>query len=98
MVYGSYTKKPIPISAVSFEGQSPMPGDYNRCPQWFQDALRDNVIWFEPLKNVWKVNSLEGIMEGDLNCYIVQGNRKEIYICDGEIWKETYNVVKENRQ
>lgn len=40
------------------------------------------------------VKTLEGTMRGKAGDYVIQGIRNELYICDKEIFNETYEFVQ----
>ena len=81
-----FRKKPIVIEAFKY-GVDPI-------PDWFMDKVSKNQI---VLRGDYKspshcvIKTLEGIMIGDLNDYIIQGIKGEIYPCKPDIFEATYD-------
>jgi hypothetical protein len=46
----------------------------------------------------FEVETLEGRMKGKPGDYLVEGIRGELYVCDGEIFEETYICVDEYKK
>jgi hypothetical protein len=42
----------------------------------------------------FQVKTLEGTMQGKKGDYVIIGIRKELYICDNEIFHSTYDFVR----
>lgn len=84
-----YIKKPIPIDAVKIVA----PWTFGENEQWAKDAAnRGDVIFW---KTEYDVKSLEGYVHGKYGSYLVRGVRGELYVCDAEIFEETYEAVIE---
>jgi hypothetical protein len=47
-----------------------------------------------PIYHPFSVETLEGTMKGKSGDYLVEGIKGEIYICDKEIFEESYEEVK----
>lgn len=45
------------------------------------------------IKCPFEVKTLEGLMQGKKGDYLIEGIRGELYICDREVFEESYSVV-----
>ena len=48
--------------------------------------------------HMWRqlcVHTLEGIMNGKSGDYLIKGVKGELYICDADIFKQTYRLIEE---
>jgi len=90
-----YKKKPVVVEAFQFYVE-PM-------PDWFMDKVSSNDI---VLKNCdhdrysiddayCEIKTLEGTMQANARDYIIKGVDGEIYPCKPDIFKRTYEKVKE---
>ena len=60
----------------------------------FKKAVKKPIpIQFVQVNEPFKVETMEGIMEGKAGDYLIVGVRGEMYPCDKEIFEETYDVV-----
>ena len=91
-----FRKKPVIIEAFII-GIDPR-------PDWFQNEVTKNTITTHTLddhggnpfkfrKTYCKIKTLEGIMTGDFEDYIIQGVNGEIYPCKPDIFEKTYEKV-----
>ena len=87
-----YRKKPVVIEAFKY-------GIDNR-PDWFNDKVTTNEIVTyvgydlrSPEEFYCEIKTLEGIMRGDYEDYIIQGIKGEIYPCKPDIFEATYEIV-----
>ena len=90
---GYYAKKQLVVQAVRFGETS-----FEEMPNWLKQAWN---------KGEWKfdcewdgtycgfiVNTPEGEMIGGRGDYIIQGTKGELYVCQKDAFKETYEEVK----
>lgn len=102
-----YIKKQIPVEAVIFEGfengNSRLPelnlSDratvcFSEIPTWLAAELGEKVKLFSERPNHLSIETLEGRMYIKPGDYIVRGVKGELYGCDAEIFKETYEKVE----
>lgn len=88
-----YIKKAIPIEAFQYKGDFIENGKY--CiPEWAIKAYKDGLLCFKDDGSLY-IHTLKGEMKCDLNSYIVQDVRGEIYPCRQDIFEETYMAVEE---
>jgi hypothetical protein len=96
-----YRKKPVVIEAFRL--------CYDAWPDWAMDALSANVIITAPSQAPapadfpepaakWhpcsaQIPTLEGTMTGLPGDWIIRGVKGELYPCNDEIFKETYEVA-----
>jgi hypothetical protein len=80
-----YRKKPVEIEAFRYWTD-------NR-PDWFCDKVSTNEIVTFPTHCV--ISTLEGMMRGEVNDYIIRGVNGEIYPCKPDIFAKTYDYVRE---
>lgn len=50
------------------------------------------------IQEPFAVETMEGILEGKAGDYLMVGIRGEMYPCDQQIFKETYDWVQENEE
>lgn len=74
-----YVKKPIAVEAYQMTGII-----YEDTPQWVVDSLVCGD------GNDFIVHTLEGDMIGHIGDYIVKGVRGEAYVCNKDIFEESY--------
>ncbi len=82
-----FRKKPVIIEAVQF-----VPGVVIN-DQWLLDAVLSKVLHTDT-HGVY-VRTLEGVMEVKPYSWIIKGVKGELYPCDDEIFKMTYEEVDE---
>ncbi len=78
-----YRKKPVVIEAVEWTGDN-----YKEC----SDFIGDN---FNNTLNYPNIKTLEGDMRVSKGDYIIKGIKGEFYPCKPDIFKQTYDEVKE---
>lgn len=76
-----YRKKPIPIEARQFTGDN-----FQELQYWGNDF----VVFSDYDEDAFCVHTLEGPIWGEKGDYIVKGVRGEFYICQKDIFEETY--------
>lgn len=86
----SYRKTAV-IEAVHWDGKH-----FSEMPSWLEEALKKGMaemgsisIWDDHLR----LQTEEGRMTGNPDCYVIRGVNGEIYACAGDIFKKTYEVV-----
>lgn len=87
-----YRKKPIEVQATPVEfvlAASKL--DDTVLPDWILDAIHDRVL--KVLPEMVTVRTLEGVMTGSVNDYLIQGVNGELYPCRGDIFLKTYELV-----
>ena len=84
------TKKPIAIHAVLLDSTKLD----KLTPSWFHDAVKDGEVRYDYTHGEWVVNTMEGQMVGLDSDYLIRGVRDELYICNGDVFKETYDAAE----
>lgn len=88
----TYIKKPIKVEAIHWGTD-----DMNHLPDWFRDAIIDDVLEYDlnspDDKTELYVNTLEGRMHVSYGDYLIRGIKGELYACNSEIFNETYEKV-----
>ena len=84
-----YRKIPVTIEAVKYH---PRYG-FEEMPDWLKKALEDSIVTDHPQDDYYEVVTLEGIMRGYINSYLVRGIEGELYPCRGDIFEMTYERV-----
>ena len=79
-----YTKKPITIKAVKWNGE-----DVIEPSAWFSAAIDNGCIRIEG--NCVKIKTLEGEMTALPGDYIIKGIKGEIYPCKPDIFEASYS-------
>jgi len=91
---GKYRKLPVVIEAFKFY--------VDAIPDWFTDnVIEDEIRLYNcdytgsylPEKPHCMIQTLEGVMRGEVGDYIIQGVNGEIYPCKAEIFEKTYERV-----
>lgn len=95
-----FRKIPVEIKAFKL--------GFDSLPDWFLNKMSNNKVTIHPLDNIEEskgpfterkiyanIKTLEGEMNADFGDYIIQGVDGEIYPCKPEIFKKTYEFVKE---
>jgi hypothetical protein len=60
----------------------------------FQQAIKKPIpIRCMQMQEPFKVETLEGVLEGKAGDYLMIGVRGEMYPCEKEIFEETYEIV-----
>lgn len=100
-----YIKKQIPVEAVIFEGFERKESRFSELfygatvcfseiPTWLAAELGEKVKLCSERPNHLSIETLEGRMYIKPGDYIIRGVKGEIYGCDAEIFKETYEKVE----
>jgi hypothetical protein len=61
---------------------------------WFNCRKRPIIIKAIEMDTDFKVQTLEGIVEGKAGDFLLEGVNKEVYPCKKEIFKKTYRKVR----
>jgi hypothetical protein len=61
---------------------------------WSSFKKKPIVIRAVQINEEFEVETLEGTMKGKAGDYLVEGIAGELYPCDKEIFKQTYEAVK----
>jgi len=75
-----YRKKPIVIEAVQWIGNNTRQINSFAAPHGVHDG---KVV----------IQTLEGVMQGDIGDWIIKGVKGEFYPCKPDIFEETYEPV-----
>ena len=96
-----FRKKPIAVEAVQWTNAK----GFSEKPEWLKKAIKEGVIirneysCYTPAREIhsetWCVNTLEGVMLIKNKAWVIQGVNGEIYPCDDDVFKKTYEVVEE---
>jgi len=78
-----FRKKPVVIEAFIYWNDP--------RPDWFCDKVTLNEIVTYPTH--CDINTLEGIMRGEVGDYIIKGVKGEIYPCKPDIFELTYDKI-----
>lgn len=87
-----YRKKPIVIEARQVRQLIWDAGNnWAALPDWVKAAYEKGAVIFLP--NEIHIGTLEGMMTADINDWLIQGVKGEIYPCKPDIFKATYEYV-----
>ena len=89
MCVKKYRKKPVTVDAIHFTDES-FPEVIEWCANNGVDC--ELVIGEDGIEGI-VVDSLEGRVTGSVGCYVIQGIKGEMYICDEQIFNELYEEV-----
>ena len=82
-----YKKKPVVIEAIQYNG---MNGD--EIEKWSDGAVSE--CSFEDYgRNCVRIETLEGVMIGSDEDYIIKGVNGEFYPCKPDVFDKTYEIV-----
>lgn len=90
-----YKKKPVIVEAFQLNERGLVEED------WFWDAVSENKIKTYNFGKLYSspamcvIETLEGTMIAKTGDYIIRGIKGEIYPCKADIFKQTYEEVKE---
>lgn len=80
-----FRKKPVTIEAFRYW--------IDPKPDWFHDKVAKNDII--AYNTHCEINTLEGVMRGNLGDYIILGIAGEVYPCKPDIFRETYEPIED---
>lgn len=83
-----YRKKPVVIDAVQWSGNN-----LNEILDFMKDKQPN--YYEDDEKKLLTIQTLEGNMIASVGDYIIKGVKGEFYPCKPDIFKQTYEVVKE---
>ena len=89
-------KKPVEVDAWKLDSSVLLyePKDPD-VPGWVWDSIEKGKLKYDEVYNDWSVISLEGLMIAKDGDYVIRGVKGELYPCRGDIFEETYEIVKE---
>lgn len=84
MTVSKYTKKPVVISAIKFNGNN------SEEVLKFTNADHNNS---EYVDGVIKIKTLEGVMTASVGDFIIKGIKGEFYPCKPDIFEKSYDPL-----
>lgn len=92
-----YVNKPVEIEAIQWDGKNlkevlSFTGKHPNFDKWF-NSFDEYQEYVESDGFVFKVFTLDGVMNASVGDYIVRGVKGEYYPCKPDIFKATYNPV-----
>lgn len=87
MTAKTYRKLPVEIEAFYWDGT-----DSDEMLDAITDFVGKTTMWHLEYSKIY-IKTLEGLMSSGAPCYIIRGVKGEYYICDPDIFKETYEEV-----
>lgn len=95
-----FRKKPIIVEAVQWTYEK----GFKEKPEWLTNAISDGVLirneysCSTPARELhseaWCVDTLEGVMRIGNKAWVIRGVNGELYPCDDEVFKKTYEVAE----
>ncbi len=87
-----FTKKPVQITAVKFNGSSTHAGQIAKWMDGGEEPLEEGIHTrdIRPLH----IETLEGIMEASPGDWIIKGVKGEYYPCKPDIFEATYEPAE----
>lgn len=90
-----YRKKPVEIEAFQIETAH----DYlhEKNPAWFSDAIEAKTVFVKIYGSevIVHIHTLEGVMTSSTGDWIIRGVVGELYSCQDDVFKMTYELVEE---
>lgn len=95
-----FRKKPVVIEAIQYTGDNlrevlEFTGKHPRWSEWF-DSFEAYQAHVERDRRVFKIFTLEGVMEATPGDWIIRGVHGEHYPCKPDIFEKTYDQAYEN--
>ena len=87
-----FTKKPVTISAVQFNGSSTHAGQIESWMKGGEEPL-ENGIHTRDIRPMY-IETSEGVMTASPGDWIIKGVKGEFYPCKPDIFKETYELAE----
>lgn len=87
-------KKPIQVMAFELTEDMIRKDDFILCTKAIIEKNGKTIVYSDRLYKSFYVKTLEGTMKGKVGDYVIQGIKGELYICDRQIFKETYEILK----
>jgi hypothetical protein len=92
-----YKKKPVDIEAIQYTGDNlkqiiDFTGKHPNFDKWFS-SFEEYRTHVRNDRNVFKIFTLEGVMEASPGDYIIKGIHGEFYPCKPEIFLKTYEKI-----
>lgn len=96
MLYMKAIKRPVEVDAWKLDSSVLLyePKDPD-VPGWVWDSIETGKLRYSNDYSDWAIWSLEGLMVAHDKDYLIRGVMGEIYPCRGDIFEETYEIVKE---
>lgn len=93
-----FRKKPVEIEAVQWTGANlrevlTFTGKHDRFNEWFED-FKDYQKHVSKSGDIFKIFTLEGVMEASPGDWIIRGVQGEHYPCKPDIFEATYDPVQ----
>lgn len=85
MAIRRFRKRPIPLEVIEITAEN-----IEDIKKW---SSADRPI---DITITLGVKTLEGVLEGNHGGYLIKGVRGEVYVCEKEIFEETYELVDED--
>lgn len=87
-----YKKKPVVIEAVQYKYWDNGKPIFSENLDWVNKAIEDGVIFLGEKGAGYRlfIKTLEGNLVVNNGAFIIKGVRGELYACDQEIFKQTY--------
>ena len=92
------TKKPVTIECIEWNGDNlkevlEFTGKTEKFDEWFS-SFEDFALHVKSDGNVFKIFTLEGVMNANIGDYIIKGVTGERYPCKPDIFHKTYTLIK----
>lgn len=90
-----YKKKPVVIEAVQYKDWSNGKPVFSENLDWINNAINNGVVFLGERGAGYMlfIKTLEGNMVVNSGAFIIKGVQGELYACDQEIFKQTYEEV-----
>jgi len=94
-----FRKKPVVVEAVQWKGNNlkeiiEFTGKSPKFDEWFS-SFEEYEAYVKENGFIFKIFTLEGVMEASVGDWIIKGIQGENYPCKPDIFEQTYEPVKE---
>jgi hypothetical protein len=94
-----FRKKPVEVEAMLIAHIIKMANSdsaaWDAIPDWVTDNMSNGTLLV--LNDHVEISTLEGVMRGEKDDYLIQGVKGEIYACKPDIFEKTYELIDEGR-
>lgn len=95
-----FVKKPVMIEAIQWTGENlkevlDFTGKHDKFNEWFEN-FKDYQNHVSNSGDIFKIFTLEGVMEASPGDWIIRGVKGEHYPCKPDIFEATYDPAPES--
>lgn len=93
-----FRKKPVVVEAWQMANNDLWDMEDGDWPDWVQDAVEEDVIFYDPDLETTVIITLEGPHRASMGDWIIKGVKGELYPCKPDIFEMTYEPVRDDHE